>query len=598
MAINTIKTRDQIEEKYKWKVDKIYRTLEDWETDFSKVKVMAPELKSFEGMLFDGKKLYSYFQLSEEVSRVFEKLYVYAHLRSDEDTTNTTFQALCDRIDSYAAVLRNLQAFFVPEILNLEAGIVERSISEVPELSLYEFKLKEILIQKPHILSKSEEEILASVSDCLNAPSNIFGMLTHADIVFPNIKDEEEKEAQLTEGSYQKYIKSKNRRVRKEAFEGLFKTYAKFKNTLAASYTASLKNFLFEAKARKYSNSLEFSLKPNHIPVEVYYTTIDVTNKNLPLLHRYVELKKKLLNIEELHMYDLYVPVIDTPRDNIPFEAGVKIVSEALMPLGKEYLEVFNDGINAGWIDVLENKGKRGGAYSWGCYDTMPYVLLNYNNQHNDVSTLAHEMGHSLHSYFSRREQPYIYSGYELFCAEVASTTNESLLINYLIGKETDKNKRLFLINQELEQIRGTVFRQVMFAEFEKMTHEYMEAGEALTSESLCKLYGELNEKYYGNSIVIDEEIKMEWSRIPHFYRDFYVYQYATGYAAANSFATKILADEQGAVEKYLGFLKSGGSDYPINLLAKAGVDMTTSKPLEDTFARFKELLELLEKEI
>ncbi len=596
MTVKMVKTRDEIEDKNKWKVDKIYNNIEEWEADLSKLKEIAPELKTFAGSLGEEARLLGYFRLNEKVSRLFEKLYVYAHLRSDEDTANTTFQALKDKIDVYLAELKNLQAFFIPEVLSLEAGTIEKALEENSDLKLYEFKLKEILLQKPHTLSKAEEEIMASVSDCLNAPSNIYGMLTHADMTFPNIKDENDNEVQLTEGNYSGFIKSKNRRVREEAFKSLFSTYGKYKNTFAASFSSSLKNFIFEAKTRKYKNSLEFSLNPNHIPVEVYNTTVDVVNNNLKSIHRYVDIKKKLLGLDEIHMYDLYVPVIDTPREDIPFEYGVKTVNEALKPLGEEYLGIFQEGINNGWIDVYENKGKRGGAYSWGCYDTMPYVLLNYNYQINDVSTLAHEMGHSLHSYYSRKEQPYIYADYELFCAEVASTTNECLLINYLINKEKDRNRKLFLINHELEQIRGTVFRQVMFAEFEKITHEMMEKVVPLTSDSLCKIYRDLNIKYYGDKIVIDNEIDMEWSRIPHFYRDFYVYQYATGYSAANSFAKNILAGEEAAVEKYIDFLKSGGSDYPINILKNAGVDMTTSKPLEDTIERFNKLLDMIEE--
>lgn len=598
MGVKMVKTRDEVEDKYKWKVHSIYNNIEEWEAAFIKLKEAAPELKTFVGTFAESSKLLGYFKVSEEISRLFEKLYVYAHLRSDEDTANTTFQALKDKIDSYLAELKNLQAFFVPEVLSLPEGTIEKALEDNSGLKLYEFKLKEILLQKPHTLSKAEEEILASVSDCLNAPSNIFGMLTHADMTFPNIKDENGNEVQLTEGNYSGFIKSKNRKVREEAFKGLFNTYGKYKNTLAASLTSSLKNFIFEAKTRKYKNSLEFSLNPNNIPVEVYNTTVEVVNKNLKSIHRYVDIKKKLLGLDEIHMYDLYVPVIDTPREDIAFEEGVKIVKEALEPLGKEYLGIFEDGVEKGWIDVFENKGKRGGAYSWGSYDTMPYVLLNYNYQINDVSTLAHEMGHSLHSYYSRKEQPYVYADYELFCAEVASTTNECLLINYLINKEKDKNKKLFLINHELEQIRGTVFRQVMFAEFEKLTHEIMESGMPLTSDDLCKVYRDLNIKYFGDKIVIDKEIDMEWSRIPHFYRDFYVYQYATGYSAANSFAKKILDEEERAVEKYTGFLKSGGSDYPINILKNAGVDMTTSKPLEDTIERFNKLLDMLEQSV
>jgi oligoendopeptidase F len=440
------------------------------------------------------------------------------------------------------------------------------------------------------------EELLAAASDCLDAPAAIHNILTNADMTFGKIKDEEGKEVELTEGNYSSFIKSKNKVVRKDAFLKLFGEYDKLKNTLATSLTASIKTYNFSSRVRKYNSALESSLNPNNIPVEVYKNAVKVINDNLDSLHRYVKIKKKLLGLEEIHMYDLYVPVIELPKEKIEFNAGVDIVLEALKPLGKEYLEIFNSGINDGWIDIYENKGKKGGAYSWGAYDTMPYVLLNYNNELNDVSTLAHEMGHSIHSYYSRKEQAYYYANYTLFCAEVASTTNESLLIHYLIEKEKDEKKKLYLINQELEQIRTTVFRQLMFAEFELYTHETLEQGMPLTAEDYNKVWHDLNVKYFGNEMIVDKEIDVEWSRIPHFYSDFYVYQYATGYAAASAFSKSILEGKENAVEKYKGFLKAGGSDYPINILKNAGVDMTTNGPIEATIKRFNELLDMIEK--
>jgi oligoendopeptidase F len=375
----------------------------------------------------------------------------------------------------------------------------------------------------------------------------------------------------------------------------LYSTYKKFKNTFAASLTASIKNFVFNSKTRKYASALESSLKPNNIPLSVYHNSIETINKNIDVLHRYVRIKKKLLGLDEIHMYDLYVPVIDIEKDHIEFDRAIQIIKEGLKPMGEEYLSIFDEGISSGWIDKYENKGKRGGAYSWGSYDTMPYVLLNYNYELNDVSTFAHEMGHSIHSYYSRKTQPFIYADYTLFCAEVASTTNEALLIHHLIENEKDKNKKLYLINQELEQIRTTVFRQLMFAEFELKTHESIENGEPLNSEDLSKIWHDLNVKYFGPDMIVDEAIDMEWARIPHFYSDFYVYQYATGYAAASSFARSILEGGKSSVDRYIEFLKSGGSDYPINILKKAGVDMTTPIPLEDTIKRFSELLDMLE---
>lgn len=590
-----LKKREDIPQQDKWKVEKIYENTDMWEKDFQTLKDMVPELLKYVGKLEDGKKLLQYLKLDEKISRLAGKLAVYAHLRSDEDTTNTKFQGLRDKIYAYIAEISSAQAFFVPELLSIPEGSIEKAIEEIPELKAYVFLIEDILKRKPHTLTKEKEELIAGVSDCLDAPDRIYSMLSDADMTFPNIKDEEGKDIELTEANYGRFIQSKNRSVRENAFKALFNTYKNYKNTFAASLTSSIKNFVFISKIRNYNSALESSLKPNSIPLEVYDNTLYTINKNLSSLHRYVKIKKKLLGLDEIHMYDLYVPVIETPKEQIKFEDAVKMVKDGLKPLGEEYLNIFEEGIREGWIDIYPNKGKRGGAYSSGDYDTMPYVLLNYDHKLNDVSTLAHEMGHSIHSYYSRKNQPYVYADYSLFCAEVASTTNENLLINYLINKEEDKSKKLYLINQQLEQIRTTVFRQVMFAEFEKITHENIEKGVPLTTDDLSKTWHELNVKYFGPEMIVDEEIDMEWARIPHFYRDFYVYQYATGYAAANSFATQILKNGDKSVEAYKEFLKSGSSDYPINVLRKAGVDMTTPKPLEDTIERFNELMDMIE---
>ncbi|MDP4089814.1 MAG: oligoendopeptidase F [Bacillota bacterium] len=591
-----VKTRDEISERDKWDINKIYASDEAWEQDFKALKEEALQLKNYVGKLAEPVEMLNYLRLSERISRGAEKLFIYAHLKYDEDTANSRYQSLRDKIDTYLSELRSYEAFFIPELLSLPDGTVEKAIQKVPELKLYEFMLKDILKLKPHTLSKAEEELLASVSDCLEAPNNIFGMLTNADMTFPVIKDEDGTEVELTEVNYGNFIRNRNRKVREEVFKALFNTYEKYNNTFAASLTSSIKNFIFNSKVRKYGSALESSLKPNDIPVEVYENAINTMNNNLSTLHRYVRVKKKLLGLDEIHMYDLYVPLVEIEKMHIEFDEAVEIVKEGLKPLGSEYLGIFEEGIKGGWIDKYENKGKRGGAYSWGSYDTMPYVLLNYNYELNDVSTLAHEMGHSIHSYYSRKTQPFIYADYTLFTAEVASTTNEALLIHHLINKETDEKKRLYLINQELEQIRTTVFRQLMFAEFEKITHESIEGGNPLTAADLSKIWHDLNVKYFGPDMVVDKEIDMEWARIPHFYSDFYVYQYATGYAAASSFARSILKEGEPAVKHYTEFLKSGGSDYPINILKKAGVDMRTSKPLEDTMSRFAELLDMMEK--
>lgn len=594
--VKKLRRRDEIPESDKWRIDKIYETPAKWNEELNKLKEEAPKLKDFEGKLGNKEDLKAFLLLNEKLSRKLGKLYVYAHMRSHEDTSNPEMQSLVNKIDPYSAEFSSYTAYFVPEILSLKEGTIENFINEDKDLKQYKIYFEMILNEKPHILSKEVESVLASVSDCLGAPESIYSMLTNSDMTFGEIVDESGRKVELTEGNYISFIKSKDRKVREAAFKLLFGTYKKYENTLATSLTSSIKNFVFESKTRKYNSSLEASLKPNNIPVEVYYNALKTVDGNIEALHRYVRIKKKLLNLEEIHMYDLYVPVIECKKEHLEYKDAISLVEEGLKPLGKEYLDIFNEGINEGWIDVYENKGKRSGAYSWGSYDTMPYVLLNYNYELNDASTLAHEMGHSIHSYYTRKTQPYIYGDYSLFCAEVASTTNEILLIHHLIEKETDKNKKLYLINQELEQIRTTVFRQLMFAEFELKTHEAIENGESLTSEVLCKMWKDINIKYFGEDMNVDEEISIEWARIPHFYSDFYVYQYATGYAAASSFANSILSKGEEAVEKYKGFLKAGGSMYPIDTLKMAGVDMTTSKPLKDTLDRFNELLDMLEE--
>ncbi|MCX0384017.1 oligoendopeptidase F [Clostridium perfringens] len=594
--VKKLRRRDEIPESDKWRIDKIYETTAKWNEELNKLKEEAPKLKDFEGKLGNKEDLKAFLLLNEKLSRKLGKLYVYAHMRSHEDTSNPEMQSLVNKIDPYSAEFSSYTAYFVPEILSLKEGTIENFINEDKDLKQYKIYFEMILNEKPHILSKEVESVLASVSDCLGAPESIYSMLTNSDMTFGEIVDESGRKVELTEGNYISFIKSKDRKVREAAFKLLFRTYKKYENTLATSLTSSIKNFVFESKTRKYNSSLEASLKPNNIPVEVYYNALKTVDENMDALHRYVRIKKKLLNLDEIHMYDLYVPVIECKKEHLEYKDAISLVEEGLKPLGKEYLDIFNEGINEGWIDVYENKGKRSGAYSWGSYDTMPYVLLNYNYELNDASTLAHEMGHSIHSYYTRKTQPYIYGDYSLFCAEVASTTNEILLIHHLIEKETDKNKKLYLINQELEQIRTTVFRQLMFAEFELKTHEAIENGESLTSEVLCKMWKDINIKYFGKDMNVDEEISIEWARIPHFYSDFYVYQYATGYAAASSFANSILEKGAEAVEKYKGFLKAGGSMYPIDTLKMAGVDMTTSKPLKDTLDRFNELLDMLEE--
>lgn len=594
--VKKLRLREDIPSGYKWNIEKIYKDSTQWEEEFENLKGKSKSLLNFQGTLKDKENLKAYLSLDEDLSRTLEKLYVFAHMKSHEDTQNAKFQSLASKIDVFMAEFSSCTAFFVPEILSLDENEFFCMIDNDKDLKLYNTFFKTIFKEKPHILSKEVEEVIASVSNCLGSSESIFSILTNADMSFGTIKDEEGNLIELSEGNYSNFIKSKNKDVRKSAFELLFGTYKKYENTIAKTLTSSIRSAIFLSKTRKYKSTLEASLNPNDIPVDVYTNAINTIDENLNSLHRYVSLKKKLLKLDEIHMYDLYVPVIDMPKEHIEYEDAVKIVEEALKPLGEEYLGIFDEGIKNGWVDVFENKGKRSGAYSWGSYDTMPYVLLNYNFDLHDVSTLAHEMGHSIHSYYTRNNQPYVYGNYTLFCAEVASTTNEILLINYLINKETNLNKKLYLINQELEQIRTTVYRQLMFAEFELVTHKTLEEGGDLTSKDLNKIWLDLNKKYFGDEIIIDKDIEIEWARIPHFYSHFYVYQYATGYAAASSFATSILNKEDNAVETYKEFLKAGASLYPVDTLKKAKVDMTTDKPLKDTIKRFNELLDMLEE--
>jgi oligoendopeptidase F len=593
--LEKIPSRNEVDDRHKWRLDLIFASNADFEEELKAVKAEAGVLSSYKDRLGDKEALLGYLKDYETYGRRLEKLYSYAHMKSDEDTTNGEQQVLLAKVSEYYSELMALTSWFVPEILALPDERLNEYLTD-PDLELYRFHIESIAKDKPHVLSKEREELLASLGDSLSAPEKIYNMFSNADLTFGNVSDSEGNEHQLTEEKYRNFIQSKDRTLRKNSFLELFTTYGKYKNTLAQTLTASMKVFNIDSKLRKYSSPVERALSPNNIPEAVFHNSIGTINEGLKELHRYVDIKKKLLGLDEIHMYDLYVPVIDIPEKKISFEEGVAMSLEGLKPLGEEYLSIFREGIEGGWIDIYENKGKRSGAYSSGCFDTLPYILLNYHDDLRDVSTLVHEMGHSIHSYYSRKTQPYIYAGYTIFVAEVASTTNEKLLIHHQIETETDEKRKLYLINQELEQIRTTVFRQLMFAEFEKVTHESLIGGTPLTGDDLNRIWLDLNRRYFGEGIVLDKEIESEWSRIPHFYSDFYVYQYATGYAAASAFCDMILEGREGAVEKYLGFLKAGGSGYPVDVLKAAGVDMTSKAPLEATVKRFAELLDMLEE--
>lgn len=592
-----IKKRSEIDSAYKWVLEDIYGDEADWEKDFTELKAQVKELEEKRGTLGSSSgQLLAALRLMEKIDRKMEKIFIYARMRKDEDNSNAWYQSLVDRAQGMMVEAGSAAAFIVPEIIAIPPEKLEEFQNQNPDLDLYRKFFDELLRQKEHILSPAEEKILAMTADLSVAPRNIFGMFNNADIRFPIISDEKGEDIELTKGRYGRMMESGRRRVRKEAFEGLYGSYTNMKNTLASTLSSSVKADVFYARARKYNSALEASLDQDNISPDVYNQLIESVHNNLEHMYRYMGLRQKMLNLDQLHMYDIYTPLIPEYKAEIDYNQAQPILMEGLAPLGTEYLSDLKKGFDSGWLDIFENEGKTSGAYSWGSYDTHPYVLLNYDNKLDDVFTLAHEMGHSLHSYYSNRKQPYIYSQYTIFVAEVASTVNESLLIDYMMKKSHDPREKMFLINHYLEQFRGTVYRQTMFAEFEKAIHEQAEAGEALTPESLSKTYRELNALYYGPNVVLDQEIDMEWARIPHFYSAFYVYKYATGFSAATAIKEMIVNEGQPAVNRYLEFLSSGSSDYPVQLLQKAGVDLTTPEPINKGLQYFGRLVDELEQ--
>ncbi|MBZ4646655.1 MAG: pepF [Clostridia bacterium] len=594
---NKLPRRKEIEQQYKWKLEDIYASNDEWEKDFVKVKKLIPQMAQYKDKLADSSTtLLQALKLSDELSSLTERVFVYARMRRDEDNTNATYQALADRAKSLSIEVSGALSFITPEIISIPEQKLQEFLNKEPELEVYNHYINEILRQKKHVLSSNEEALLAATGEIAGAARDIFTMLNNADIKFPNIKNEKGEEVELTKGNFIHYMESGDRRVRQDAFKALYSSYIKQKNTLAASLNANVKKNIFYSRARKYPSALEASLDPDNVPKSVYDNLINTIHNHLHLMHRYVALRKKVLQLEELHMYDLYTPLVKEMNKHIYYKEALEIVEKALQPLGDDYIKALKMGFNEGWIDVYENEGKTGGAYSWGAYTTHPYVLLNYQGTMKDVFTLAHEMGHALHSYYTNKHQPYIYSQYKIFVAEVASTVNESLLMHHLLKNTKDQNEKAYLINHYLDEFRGTVFRQVMFAEFEKIIHEKAENDEALTPQLLSEIYHYLNVQYFGDQMFVDSEIDMEWSRIPHFYNSFYVYKYATGFAAATSLSRQILEEGQPAVDRYIGFLSSGDSDYPIEILRKAGVDLSTPQPIVDALKVFEEMLDQIEK--
>ncbi|MDF2841993.1 MAG: yjbG [Herbinix sp.] len=598
MAQNkALQKRSEVEKKHTWAIEDLYKNDTEWQVEYDKIKELLPTATQYQGRLSKSADLLlNFLQVTDEISMLTERVYVYSNQKYHEDTANSTYQDLSNKAGALMVQVSSALSFATPEILTIPEDVITEFRSEVEDLKVYDFYLKNILRRRAHILSPEMEELLADAGEIADAPSNIFTMFSNADIKFPTIKDEDGEDIQITHGRYIKLMDSPDRRVRKDTFQGLYATYQSYRNTLAAAFSSNVKQEVFFAKARKYPSTLAKALDDGNIPMEVYTNLIAAVHDNMGLMHRYVKLRKKLLGVDELHMYDLYTPLVADAKMEVSFEEAKEIVAKGLQPLGEEYQKILNEGYSNRWIDVYENENKRSGAYSWGAYGTHPYILLNYNDTLDNVFTLAHEMGHAIHSYLSDRTQPYIYAGYKIFVAEVASTCNESLLIDHMLKNTKDKKDKAYLINHFLDKFKGTLYRQTMFAEFEMITHKMVEDGESLTAETLCKVYRDLNIKYFGDDIVIDPEIDMEWSRIPHFYNAFYVYQYATGYSAAIALSRRILNEGAPAVEDYLNFLSGGSSKHPIDLLKGAGVDMSTKEPVNQALQLFAELLDQMEE--
>ncbi len=585
--------RDEIEEKYKWKLEDIYESDVLWEEELSKANEIVEQISKFQGTLASSaQNLLDFFKESDNLDYYVDRVYVYANQRYHQDTTVSKYQGYAANAELLLVNASGATSFANPELLEISDEKFESFYQEKPELLKYKRLIDEIKRTKDHVLDKKSEEILAKASEIAMGPDNIFHMFNDADIKFPKIKDENGNEVELSHGNFIHYMQSYDRRVREDAFKCLYSSYKAYGNTVSAIFTSNLKQENFYSQLRNYSSSRAMELDKSEIPESVYDNLIETVHKHLPALHKYLKDRKNTLNVDKLHMYDIYVPLVQGVEKEYSFEEAKEIVADALQPMGDEYVSILKEGMNSRWIDVYENRNKRSGAYSWGAYGTHPYVLLNYHGKLNDVFTLAHEMGHSMHTYFSNKNQPITYAGYKIFVAEVASTCNEALLMHYMLEKTDDVKIRKYLLNHQLEEFRTTLFRQTMFAEFEHIVHSKIQAGEALTMEKLNKIYHDLNVLYYGKDMVVDEEIDYEWMRIPHFYTPFYVYQYATGYSAATAFAKIILEGKEEAANRYIKeFLCGGSSKSPIELLKAAGVDMSSSEPVDKALESFEEYL-------
>lgn len=596
METNKIPARADVPEKDKWAIQDLFATDDDWRAALAKAKEFIPRITAFRGRLAEsGAALLSFFRLDDEISLAFDALVHYAQRRSDEDTRVAAYQEMVSQVTRFAVEIQSAAAFETPELLAISDEDMNRLYAEAPELELYRLNIDRIRRRREHVLSDKEEAILAAAGEIAASPDDIYSMLNDADLKFPDAVDKDDNKHPVTHGTFIPLMQSYDRVLRKSAFDSLYSVYGQFRNTSAATLSAQLKQLLFFANVRKYPSTLDAALDGNEVPTEIYRNLIDAVHRSFAPMYRYVTLRKKLLGVDELHMYDLYVPVVDGVEMKFTFEEAKEIALKALAPLGEDYLNLLREGFANGWIDVYENEGKRSGAYSAGAR-VHPYVLLNFKGTLDDVFTLVHEMGHSIHSYLSNKTQPTAYQDYVIFVAEVASTCNEALLMEYLLSVTTDKKERAYLINHFLEQFRGTLYRQTMFAEFELTANEMTQRGEGTTAEALCAMYKKLNEQYFGPEMNVDEEISLEWARIPHFYYDYYVYQYATGYAAAIALSRRILREGEAAVKDYLGFLFGGCSADPITLLRGAGVDMASPKPIEDATKLFDEMISEMEK--
>ena len=590
-----IPKRSEVDPKNTWATEDLFANDEAWEQAMAELASMPEQMASFRGRLGEsGACLLDYFRLSDTYSLKISRAANYAFRKADEDTAVGRYQEMRGKIISLDVAVSSASAFDTPEILAIPDETLERFYRETPDLQLYRRALDKIRARRAHVLSDAEEKLLASAGEMAESPEQIGSMFRDADLKFPEAVDANGEKHQLTQGSYIPMLQSADRVLRKSAFETLYHTFGSFKNTTAACLDAQMKQLIFFARARKYDSALDASLARTEVPVSVYTNLIQTVSDNLPYMYRYVRLRKKLMGLDELHMYDIYTTLVSDAEREITFEQAKQTVLEGLAPLGAEYRAMLEEGFANRWIDVYENEGKRSGAYSSGALP-HPYVLLNHQNTLDSQFTLAHEMGHALHSYLSLKNQPTVYSDYVIFVAEVASTCNEVLLMRHLLSKTTDKRERAYQINYFLEQFRGTLYRQTMFAEFELMMSRRAEAGQALTADALCEMYYDLNKKYYGEDVVVDREIAMEWARIPHFFYNFYVFQYATGFSAAVAIANRILREGQPAVDDYLKFLSSGSTMDPISLLKIAGVDMASPAPINDALKIFDDLISEME---